>query len=71
MALTLIRPGEKLVFSTRWFDKEADQSDNPRPAEVAIEIVIHERRDERLEALAQRPTLVNFLKSEARSRVYA
>lgn len=67
----MLRKGEKLVFSTRWFDDEADKSDAPANL-LTIEIVIHDQaRDERLNALAQRPTLFNFLKNEARSRVYA
>lgn len=64
------RPG-KLVYSTRWFDPDADKSDAPAHL-VTVEIVIHdEHRDERLAALSQRPTLFNFLKSEVRSHVAA
>ncbi|MBE7474313.1 MAG: hypothetical protein HS114_34720 [Anaerolineales bacterium] len=71
MALTLIRPGEKLVYSTRWDDPDADRTDAPE-GRIAFEIVIHdEQRDERLAALNQRPTLFTFLKTEARSHVYA
>lgn len=67
------RPGEKLVWSTRWFDVEADQSDNPLPKPVVqIEVVIvSEAADERHDALSKRPNLFNFLKNEARTHVYA
>ncbi|MCL4303133.1 MAG: hypothetical protein KJ077_46035 [Anaerolineae bacterium] len=67
------RPGEKLVWSTRWFDVEADQSDNPLPKPVVqIEVVIvPESHDERHAALSRRPNLFNFLKSEVRSHVAA
>jgi hypothetical protein len=69
MARPLIQRNEKLVYSTRWFDSEADQSDcPPHIAKVAFEIVIV---DERHEAMAKRPTLFNFLKSEVRSHAFA
>jgi hypothetical protein len=71
MALTLIHPGEKLVYSTRWDDPDADQTDAPA-GKVMLQIVIcDEERDERHEALAQRSNLFNFLKSEVRSHVAA
>ncbi|GIK43783.1 MAG: hypothetical protein BroJett011_76160 [Chloroflexota bacterium] len=71
MALTLIRPGEKLVYSTRWLDPDADRNDAPADL-ITIEVVIHDKQhDERLEALSQRPNLFNFLKSEVRSRAFA
>ena len=67
----MLRKGEKLVFSTRWFDEDADRSDAPANL-LTIEIVIHdEARDERLNAFSRRPNLFNFLKNEARTRVYA
>lgn len=67
----MLRKGEKLVFSTRWFDEDADRSDAPANL-LTIEIVIHdEARDERLNALSRRPNLFNFLKNEARTHVYA
>lgn len=76
MAATVIHPGEKLVYSTRWFDSDevaqrgqADQTScPPRTAKVAFEIVI---TDERHEAMAKRPTLFNFLKSEVHSHAFA
>jgi hypothetical protein len=64
----LRRSNERLVYSTRWFDPEANQSDRPAKPPIALEIVI---TDERLEALAQRTTLSTFLKGEVRSHVAA
>ena len=70
------RSTPKVVYSTRWFDDEADRSeceaslvDCPHPSpHIALEIVIN---DERHEALAQRPTLSSFLKGEVRSHAGA
>lgn len=63
--MATVRSGEKLVYSTRWFDGEADQSD--RPQHISLEIVIGpSEADERHEALARRQTLFSFLKREAR-----
>lgn len=71
MAATRTYPNEKLVYSTRWFNEEADQSDCPSP-KIAVQIVIRdEERDERLAALSHRPTLFGFLKSDVRSHVAA
>lgn len=71
MPRPLIQRTEKLVYSTRWFDPDADKSDAPAHL-LTIEIVIHdEQRDERLNALSKRRNLFGFLKSEARSHVYA
>ncbi len=64
-----IRPGETLVYSTRWSDDEADQSDRPAPRGIPLEIVI--THDERHEALARRLNLFNFLKAEVRSHAGA
>ena len=83
--LSAFRKGEKLVYSTRWFDEDADHSeceaslgDGPSPtpgaprSAVAVQIVIHnEERDERLAALSQRPTLFDFLKNDVRSHAGA
>lgn len=75
MALTLIHPSEKLVYSTRWFDETADRSDAPAhilAQQIVIEVVIvPESADERHEALSRRPNLFNFLKSEVRSHAFA
>ncbi|MBE7553167.1 MAG: hypothetical protein HS126_19020 [Anaerolineales bacterium] len=73
MALTLIHPGETLIYSTRWFEDNFDQiHDQPAHLWDTIEVVIHdEQRNERLAALSQRPNLSQFLKSEARSHAYA
>lgn len=72
----MLRPGEKLIYSTRWFDSEADKSDCPPQMlpriTIEIEVVIHdEERDERLAALSRRPNLFGFLKNEARSHAFA
>jgi hypothetical protein len=53
---------QKLVYSTRWFDDEADQSDRPPTIKITSS-------DERQEALAQRKGLPLFLKTEAQSRI--
>jgi hypothetical protein len=67
----MLRKGEKLVWSTRWFDDEADKSDAPAHL-ITIEVVIHdEERDERLAALSRRPNLFGFLKNEVRSHAFA
>lgn len=69
MAATLIHPGEKLVYSTRWDDPDADRTDAPE-GKIALQIVIHDEQcDERLAALGQRPNLFNFLKNDVRSHV--
>lgn len=66
----MLNPEKILVYSTRWFDHTADQSD--RPARIGLEIVItSDAGDERHEALAKRPTLNQFLKGEVKSHAGA
>jgi hypothetical protein len=56
------KPKDKVIFSTRWFDDEADQSDRP-PTLTPY------NPNERREALAQRQGLAAFLRTEAQARI--
>lgn len=67
----MLRKGEKLVFSTRWFDDDADRSDAPANLLTIEVVIVPQGTDERHEALSKRPNLFNFLKNEARTRIYA
>jgi hypothetical protein len=66
----MIRPGEKLVYSTRWDDTEEDRSDCP-PEQLAIRAVVieHQQYDERHEAftVSRKMALSVFLRSVIRS----
>ena len=53
---------DKVIFSTRWFDDEADQSDRPPT-------LTPHNPSERREALAQRQGLTTFLRTEAHARI--
>lgn len=64
------RPGEILVFSTRWLDNKASEypkgyKSAERPA-AAVTLEIRIQNEQRHEALAQRQSLTTWLKREAR-----
>jgi hypothetical protein len=77
MSTPTIRPGETLVYSTRWFDDASDEVARrgqcpkghlPAKPHRILRTVIN---DERHEALAKRQSLSGFLKGAVRSHAGA